>query len=57
MNITNIDGIAVFRGDGVILTDVQSSLDMIGDASYKANSNRIVLFKEKITDDFFKLST
>lgn len=52
-SVTYKNGIAVIKGEGLILTDVQSALDLIGEAG----SDKIIVFKENIAEDFFKLST
>lgn len=56
MDIININDIAVVRGEGLILTDVQSALDLIGYVNFKAGSNKIIVYKENIAEDFFVLS-
>ncbi|MDR1906216.1 MAG: DUF4180 domain-containing protein [Clostridiales bacterium] len=57
MKMENINGIAVVRGEGLILIDTQTALGLIADASYHADSSKIILFKENVAEDFFKLST
>lgn len=57
MEITNIDGVAVIRAVGIVLKDVQSALGIMADAHYGASCSKIVIFKENIAKEFFKLST
>lgn len=48
---------AVVTGEGLLLTDVQSALDLAMTVQYETDCRRIALYKENITEDFFKLST
>lgn len=61
MNIkkTEVNGhiIAIAHADSILLTDEQSALDIIMSISSETESNRIILNKEAISEDFFKLST
>jgi hypothetical protein len=52
-----IDGVAVITSEDVLIADAQSMLDLIAMVQYYHDCDRIVLFKENITEDFFKLST
>jgi|LFRM01.1.fsa_nt_gb hypothetical protein len=61
MEITTIKGnqheIAVVNSDEIVITDVQSALDLIMSVSYETSCNRIIINKSAICDDFFDLST
>ena len=61
MEITTIKGnqheIAVVNSDEIVITDVQSALDLIMSVSYQTGSNRIIINKSAICEDFFDLST
>lgn len=59
IKITNKNNklIAIINSKEPLLTDIQSGLDLIATVKYEANSSRIVLKKEAITEDFFILST
>jgi Domain of unknown function (DUF4180) len=61
MNIKTIDVnghiIAVAHADTILLKDEQSALDMMMTISVEKDSNRIILNKEAISEDFFNLST
>jgi hypothetical protein len=60
MNIT-IEGtnknIAHVHGEGLVITDVQSALDLIATVKYEAGCSRIIIDKANVCEDFFKLST
>lgn len=49
--------VAVVHSDELVLTDIQSALDLIMTVKYETGSSRIALNKEAISDDFFILST
>ncbi len=49
--------IAVVSSEELVITDMQSALDMAMSVQYETGSNRIVLSKDAITEDFFILST
>lgn len=49
--------IAVVQSDQILITDVQSALDLIATVSYDTGSNCMVLPKAALAEDFFKLST
>ncbi len=49
--------IALVRSDELLITDVQSALDLIATVNYETGSHRIVLDKGLVSEDFFKLST
>ena len=49
--------IAVVSSDELLITDVQSALDLIMTVKYETGCSDIALNKEAVTDDFFILST
>ncbi len=49
--------IALVRSDAILITDVQSALDLMATVHYETGSHRIVLNKDSLSEDFFKLST
>lgn len=55
--IRNNTTIALINSEDQLITDVQSALDLIMTVNYETGSNRIILNKSTITEDFFKLST
>lgn len=61
MKITKIEksGIlcALIESNEVVITDVQSALDLLINIKYEAGTNNIVISKKLITEDFFILST
>jgi hypothetical protein len=52
----NVD-IAVIASDEILLTDVQSSLDLMASVGYETDCTRIVLNKSAVCEDFFQLRT
>ncbi len=48
---------AVVQNNKVVITDVQSALDVLMTAKYGIGTNNIVIDKALITEDFFVLST
>lgn len=52
----NID-IAVISSNEIIIKDVQSALDFMATVQYETGSNRIIINKSSISEDFFNLST
>ena len=44
-------------GDGEMITDVSSALDVVMSAKYEAETGLIAISKSSITEDFFILST
>lgn len=60
MNI-NIKGtnknIAEVHSEGLIITDVQSALDLMATVRYEVDCDRIIIYKTSIAEDFFILST
>lgn len=61
MNITTIKvngiKIAIVSSDDVMITDVQSALDMMATVSYEAGCDRIIINKSAICEEFFDLKT
>lgn len=57
MEIKIINGVAVVKSNDVLITDVQSAIDLIMSLKYQTLSDKIALNKEAITEDFFILST
>lgn len=61
MEITTINknniSIALVKSDTIIITDVQSALDLIMSVKYETKSTNIAINKEAITENFFILST
>ena len=55
----NVNGIivAVIESNDLIITDPQSALDLLATIYYYENCQRVALYKEAITADFFNLST
>lgn len=49
--------VAVIHSDEPIITDTQSALDFMATIRFDDNCERIVINKEAIIEDFFKLST
>ncbi len=49
--------IAIIRSDEIVITDVQSALDLMATIRYESGCSRILMPKEVITEDFFRLST
>lgn len=56
MRKNNVD-IAIINGDELLITDVQSALDLIMTVKYETGCTNIVINKEAIVEDFFILST
>lgn len=48
---------AVVNGEGKVITDVQSALDLLMTAGYEAGTKNIAVDKNMVTEDFFILST
>ncbi|AIQ65420.1 cytoplasmic protein [Paenibacillus stellifer] len=61
MNITTINrngiDIAAVSSDDLLITDVQSALDLMATVRYEAGTSRIVVKKSAISEDFFDLKT
>jgi hypothetical protein len=49
--------IAVISGSEILITDVQSALDLIATVNYEAGCDRFILNKSAICEDFFNLTT
>lgn len=49
--------IAVVRNDTVLISDVQSALDLMATVQYEADSKRIAINKLLISESFFDLKT
>ncbi len=49
--------IAVLSSDDLLITDVQSALDLIATVNYEVDCNRIILDKSLICEEFFDLKT
>ena len=49
--------VAVVRHEGLLIQDEQSALDLIATIGYEAEADRIVLYKQTLNEDFFRLST
>lgn len=49
--------VAVVRSDELLITDVQSALDLIMTIKYETGCTNIAINKEAITNEFFVLST
>lgn len=49
--------IAIVSGEEKIITDVPSSLDLIMSVNYETGTDKIVIDKQIVADDFFILST
>lgn len=47
---------ACVNGDAVVITDVQSAIDVLMSAKYDVGTQNIVIKKELIIDEFFVLS-
>lgn len=61
MKLTKINNngieIAIVESKDLVLTDVQSALDLMATISYETGCDRFAINKEAIIEDFFKLST
>lgn len=49
--------LALVTGNEKVITDVQSALDMAMSVKHDVNTNKIIIDKKVITEDFFILST
>ncbi|MGH0429757.1 DUF4180 domain-containing protein [Bacillus hominis] len=49
--------IAVVRNDTVLISDVQSALDLMATVQYEVDSKRIIIHKSLISESFFDLKT
>lgn len=50
-------GVAVVSSDTVLITDVQSALDLIATVAYEAGCDRIILPKAAVCEEFFDLKS
>lgn len=57
MNITVKNNIAVLQSDELLITDSQSAIDLVMSVQYKSKCNCLIVAKENICEDFFRLST
>ncbi len=61
MNIEKIEkngnAYAVVRSDAIVITDVESALDLLMTAKYELGTKNIVINKKLIKEDFFILSS
>ncbi len=49
--------IAVVNSNDILITDVQSALDLMATIQYETGCHRMILNKSSICEDFFRLST
>lgn len=49
--------LALVTGNEKVITDVQSALDMVISVKYESNTNKIIIDKKVVAEDFFILST
>jgi hypothetical protein len=49
--------VAIIHSDELIITDMQSALDLMATLDYNDNCHRMAINKEAIIEDFFNLST
>jgi len=59
IRIINANGIeiAYVTSYDKLIVDVQSALDLLATVSYQADSNRIIMNKSEVCDEFFDLKT
>ena len=61
MNIEHLKNngidIAVVSGDGMVIVDTQSALELVMTVKYETGAERIVIDKDVVCEDFFILST
>ena len=57
MNIEVKNGIAFVESDTVLISDVESALDLLATVQHKTESNCIAITKASVIEDFFDLST
>ena len=57
MNTKVVDDIAVIYSEAPLITDAQSALDLMATVYYEHNVTNMVICKEAVSEDFFKLST
>ncbi|MED1411152.1 MULTISPECIES: DUF4180 domain-containing protein [Bacillus] len=49
--------IAVIRNDTLVISDVQSALDLMATVQYEVDAKRIIIHKSLISESFFDLKT
>lgn len=49
--------ISVVESNGILITDVQSALDLMATVRYEAECDRIILNRSALSEDFFDLKT
>ncbi len=49
--------LAFVMSNEVLITDVQSALDLMATVSYESGCNRIIINKQAVCDEFFDLKT
>ncbi|NLT95398.1 MAG: DUF4180 domain-containing protein [Clostridia bacterium] len=49
--------IAIINSDHLLITDVQSALDLIATVDYETSCSRMIINKSSICEEFFDLST
>ena len=61
MNISQVASgkgpIALVSGSEIVISDVQSALDLMATVRYEADSDRIVIHKSLLSEHFFDLKT
>lgn len=61
MNFEQIEAtgitIAIVKAEGYVITDIQSALDLVANASYVTGSDRIIIEKSQVSESFFDLKT
>ncbi|MBS4026226.1 MAG: DUF4180 domain-containing protein [Clostridia bacterium] len=57
MELRNFEDISIITSEEKVLTDVQSSLDLLVSVRYHTGNSKIIIKKEAINDEFFDLST
>lgn len=58
MNIEKLDNIlAVVRGGGLLISIPQDAVELIAAARYETGCQALILPKETLSEDFFRLST
>lgn len=61
MNITvdvkDNSQVAIVESDEILISDVQSALDLMASVRYTADCHKMVIHKENIVEDFFELKT
>ncbi len=55
--VGNNENIALVQGEGPILTDAASALDLLASVRYETGCDRLIIEKSAICEDFFRLSS